>query len=347
MLNATTRCLVWIHLSFAVWAGVVRAQQANPEDEVIDAIRQLTDIGASDQRRIADWVEFQLENFTGFTALRTRFNEQYGHPNNSPQFQLQLAVQTARIAVTQFAKPDLHPEIAHSLAQLLNDMNRPESLPGLIAGLKSSDAQARYLCAKGLAARKASIAGDKARLDQVVQALREAGLGESSPVVLGRIYEALAYPGQVAAVFDSYVSLFDNRLALRRGQAVIADGAEVHAFGFFRMRGALGALNAEQESQLVRRLAVFLRHDAERYNTPHLEFYEVDKLERLLDGEEAILSELAGKEKGGRIREALSAGGHGNREAVLREAYKWIGDPETKQPGALNESPWDVAIGAP
>ncbi|MGB2988252.1 MAG: hypothetical protein WBE26_20475 [Phycisphaerae bacterium] len=347
MLKAATGYVAGIYLLLALWSGAVCAQQANPEDEAIDAIRQFTDFGAGDQRRIGEWVEAEVKKFNGFTAFRDRFKGQYGDSTNSPQFRLQLTTQTARVAAERFARPDLNADVAHALAQVLTDMNRAETFPGLMAGLKSSDARARYLCVKGLIAQRRSIAADKAKLDQTVEALREAGLVELSPVVLGRIYQALAYTGQVSTVFDAYLSVFDKRLDQRRGIAVIADGAEIYAYEFFRTSAVLGALDAAQKSQLANRLAVFLRMDAERYNSPGLQFDEIDKIERMLWILEEIFEELVGGGKGGDIREVLQSGGFTERASILKEAYRWVGNPETNESGALNEAPWNIPSGAP
>jgi hypothetical protein len=333
-------------LFFGLWSGAVSAQEISPEDEVINTIRPRTDIGESDQRRIADWVEDSVNKFTGFTPFMTRFKTQYENPSNSPQFRTQLAVQTAQAEVKQFAKPDLNGELAHALAYVLALMDKSETVTALVAGLQSSDGRARYMCAKGLAAQKTSIAGDKGKLDQVVTSLRQAGLAESSPAVRGRIYEALTYAGQGESVFNAYMAIFDKRLTERRGEAVIANGAEIYAHEFFRTGAVLGALDAAQKSQLVSRLAVFLRIDAQRYSQPNLQFDEIDKIERTLDAVEEILTALVGA-NGGKIRDVLQAGAYDDRASVLKEAYRWVGNPETKETGPVNEAPWNVPAGAP
>ncbi len=345
MLKAATRCVAWFSLSLAVSTGIARGQDVSLDD-ALDAMRQRTEIGASDQATIADWVKKRMNMFSGFTTFRERFKARYTHERNSQTFRVQFATQTAQVAAQRFASPDLTPETALSVAQVLVDMNAAETLPGLLAGLESSDAGVRYLCAKGLIGIKSAVAGDGTGLNQTIQALRKAGLAESDPVVLGRIYEALDHPDQVAAVFDTYLALFDGRLTVRRGQAAVADGAEIYAYEFFRTPGVVGSLNAEQKSQVVARIAVFLRMDAQRYNTADLRFAEIDKIERMLDGAEEILVGLA-VPNGGNIRSQLVASGHQNRAAVLQEAYKWVGNPVTSQPGALNGAPWNVPIGAP
>lgn len=353
--------VAWVLCLPLLLVGPVQAQ--TQEDENVNTIRQLSQISAADQRRIADWVQVQVDTLaaipgeerqTAAAAFRKTFKTQYENPANSPPFKAQLAAQTATIAALQFGDANLDQWIAYALPRVLVDMGGIETSPGLFAGLKSKHEPTRFLCAEGLSALKSVITSDKAKLDQAVAALKEAGLAESSPIVLGRIYLTLAYPTQVPTVFDSYIAIFEKRLTDRRAGAVTADGAEVEAFEFFRTSGVLAALNQNQKEQLARPLAVFLRMNAERYTTPALgrdgtglDFYEVDRLERSMDSVEAVLAELVGAGKGGKIRDEIAAAGQDRQAEVLAEAYKWVGDPQSKEPGALNTAPWNVALGAP
>ncbi len=361
MRNGVTCQVAWVLCLPLLLVGSVQGQ--TPEDETVNTIRQLSQIGAADQRRIADWVQVQVEKLAATpgeerqkaaVAFRKTFKTQYENPANSPPFKAQLAAQTATIAAAQFGNANLDQWTAWALARVLVDMGGIEASPGLFAGLKSKHEPARFLCADGLSSLKTAIAADKAKLDEAVGALKAAALTESSPIVLGRIYQALAVSSQVPTVFDTYIAIFEKRLKDRRAGAVTADGAEVEAFEFFRTSGILAALNQNQKEQLARPLAVFLRTNAERYNTPALggegtglDFYEVDRLERSMDSVEAILTELVGSGKGGKVRDEIAAGGQDRQAAVLAEAYKWVGDPQSKQPGTLNEAPWNVALGAP
>lgn len=356
MRNRVVIRVAWVLVLPLLIVGPVRAQDTTPEDETINTIRQLPQISAADQRRITDWVQVQVDKLSATpeagrqaaaVAFRKTFKTQFENQANTPPFKAQLAAQTAAVAATQFGNTKLDQWVAFALSRVLVDMGGIETLPGLYAGLKSKQDSARYLCAQGLSALKTAIAADKAKLDEAVGALKEAGLAESSPIVLGHIYLALAHANQAPAVFDAYRALFEKRLKDRRGGVVMADGAEVEAFEFFRTTGVLAALNQDQKAQLAGSLAVFLRLDAERYNTTGLEFYEVDRLERMMDGVEAILAELVGPGKGGKIRDEIAAGGQDRRAEVLAEAYKWIGHPQSKEPGALNAAPLNVAIGAP
>ena len=367
MLKRITFSVICLFVPFGFLVGAAHGQgEQAGEDEVVDSIRRLTTISPNDQQRIADWVRAKVDALGAmpeqdrpgaFKRYRDVFRDQYRNSENSEPFQLQLAVQTASVASSEFAKPDLDPTVAHVLARALVDMERVETAAGLIAGLESTSAVVRLLCANGLAARRDAIAADPQLLGNAVQALRKAGAVETQPVVLGRIYGALAYANEVPAVFDAYIDLFDKRLERRRGSAVIADGAEDYAFEFFRTGGVLAALNAGQKAELARRLAVFFRLDAQRYNQADLAppkeestidagFDERDKIERLLvSNEETLLALVTRGEKA--IAEELKSGGYAQRAEILQHVYKWVGHPETKERGILNEAPWNVDVGAP
>jgi hypothetical protein len=355
---------VWVSLGSA--PSVLFGQPAAAdEDEIVGTIRRLTTISQQDERRIADWVRAKIDKLISvpeqerpgeFTRFRTIFRDEYRNAANTAQYKTQLVVQTASVASAEFGKSDPDPTVGHVLARALVDMDRAEGIAGLIAGLKSGNPVVRLLCVGGLAAQKTAIAADNQLIQETVNALRDAGLAESQPVVLGRIYRALAYEGQVASVFDAYLALFDKRLTLRRGPAVIADGAELEAYEFFRSGAVLNALNAGQKQQLAGRLGVFLRLDAERYNDPALvapedravpdmSFNERDVLERMLVAGEAVLSGLTNRAAA--IAGELAAGGHGRRAEILAVVYGWVGDPATQERGALNEAPWNVPVGAP
>ena len=350
MTRLSTRCILALTLCLAVASSATMAQQPGPEDQAIDQIRQLPTIGANDQQRINDWINAQVGKFTDFNAFRKRISDQFTHANNSSQFPAALATQTAVVAAAQAAAPDMNLRLARAIAQSLYDMNLPETFPGLIALLGSKDAATRYLCASGLSMRsvKRAIAADKAKLDRTVAALRTVGSTETDPVVVGRIYEALAFPSQTADVFDAYLALLDHRLTARRRPGSVADGAEQFAYAFFLEPNVVAALNANQKAELAKRMAVLMRLDAQRYIALNLNFSEADRIERTLWSAEELLSGSAMLgSTAGKIRKALQAGGQKNSAAVLEEVYKWVGHPASNIPGALNAAPWDVPIGAP
>ncbi len=379
MLKRTTLSLILLGLSLLFSSRAGWAQETSPEDENVNAIRNAPVISANGDRLIAQWVQAKVDKLaaapeTDHLGALAEFRKAFaGYDDagaNSEQFRTHLAAQTAAIAARLIGKNPTSLIVARSLAHVLAEMNertpRTETFSGLVAGLTSPLQVVRYLCAKGLAALRGGIAADKAKLTEGVAALGGAGLVETSPIVLGRIYLALAHRNQVDAVFDAYMAVLDKRLTFRRGSAVIADGAEYEAYEFFRKANVLSALSNDQKAQLVRRVAVFLRLDAQRYASPDLQgnrktdeeedrpkvvvdfevYREGVRLEQLLDGGEAILEAIVGS-AAGTIRAELRAGGHSRCRQVLQQAYLWVGNPQTKAPGALNKAPWDVEIGAP
>jgi hypothetical protein len=339
------------------------AQEASPEEAAVSAMRSQDNFGSGDQRRIREWIQPQIDvlaatagqsdddRWAAYKVFRATLKTQFENPQNSRAFSAELARQTAQIATGDFGRADADPFVTGGLARVLLDMNRIETQPALVAGLKSSVEAVRYLSARGLAELRQAIANDAVKFNEVVGALRMLVLTETSPVVLSHAFRALAYSGanQVPTVFEVYMAAFDRRLEARRGGAVAADGAEVEAYEFFRAPGVLETLGNPQKVELANRLAVYLRLDAERYATPDLKFYEIADIERLLDGGEAILSSPAmlGANAGGTIRDALDRVGHEGCTEIPPQAYLWVGDPTSNTPGALNAAPWNVPVGAP
>jgi len=323
---------------------------AQAGNATIDTIRDLNTINPGDQQRIADWIEGEVKDLVAdvaakkpeaFSSFRSRMETQFTHNKNTPAFKTQLAAKMATVAVKELSNPATHPTVAAAIARVLVDMEAEDTIPGLLAALKSSASAARFLGARGLAALQDAVSKNKSKLAEVAAALQAAGASEADPNVLSQIYRALAYRGQVVDVIAAYMAILDARLTARRPRPEIADPAELDVYEFFRMPGAVTSLNADQKAQLVQRLAVFLRLDAQRYDTPNLSQSEMIKLERTLEGAEAVLS-LIVPGKPAVVAEELGKGGK-----VLSQVYKWIGDPSTKETGILNAPPWNVPVGAP
>jgi len=333
------------------WAAM--AQDIAPEDANIDPVRSLPSIGAADQRVIADWVQAKLGILSAEAAkdadaamlsARKVFGDLFTRNGNTPAFQAEFTKQTTEAFATQLAKTELKPAVSRPIARILADLNRSETIPALIAGLKSNDAPTRFLCARALAAQRSVISADKTELDRVVAAIKQTSVQETSPVVVSQLYAILSMPQQVATVFDPMLGIMEKRLESRRATGMIEDGAELEAYEFFRAPGVAAGLNAEQKGRLVNVLAGFLRFDAERYQVAKLTTTEIDALVRCLDAIESILSDLG--LKGGDIRNELSSGGHERRAEVLNQARLWIGDKEGNKPGGLNAAPYNVPLGA-
>lgn len=351
-------CDVWLMMvPVVICAGVAIAQQPSREDAAMDTIRGRASLTSNDVARIGDWINAEVGKLEGglegdspgpLPSFLARFADQYSNTANTPDFRTQLVAQTNTLAVTKLPQANVSILVARGLATVLVDFKRIEAVDGLLAGLSAKNADVRALCLAGLRDLRTAIEGDAAKLPQVVQTLRQAGSKETDSTVVAGIYSALAYENQVALVFDAYMDILEKRLALRRGPAIFAPWAEVELVEFFRLPSVVNGLSQPQKTQLVGRLAVLFRADAQRYNAEEFkDYYEKDGLERRLPGIEAILVAVVGGGNSGRIRAKLEKGGHEQRAAILIEAYKWVGDPGEQTQGTLNAAPWNVPIGAP
>lgn len=367
MLRSTAlRTLVLACLSGLIFMpSPTRAQAGGVE--VLDAIRARTTLSDSDRDQIKRWIDAEVDKLKGaqtpldakwLTATRSIFVSQFDNSANSEPFRDQFVDRFAAVSAERFATPDIKPGLAFALALVLVEFDRVQSVPGLIAGLKSKDAGARLQCVKGLAALRGAIAQDDDLFRAVVAALKDAGLAEEHPVILKRIYLALAYTGRVGDVADVYFELFDRRLQYRGGPAVIADGAELEAYEFFRTPGVADALNADQKIKLVGFLAVFFRMDAERLNdsdfapAPNqgggaVRFRELDTLQRMLSAVDAILRTLVTPATPAipTVDSKLMAGD--SSLSILQLVQQWVGEGEAGKAGQLNADPWKVPAGAP
>ena len=108
------RCC-WLALSIpTIMVGVAHGQVNTCSNANIDAMRGRANIGASDQRRISDWVQAQVDGFKDWATFRDCFAKQVSDSGNSPQFTTQLVTQTAEIAVKQFANLAFGTDAAHA-----------------------------------------------------------------------------------------------------------------------------------------------------------------------------------------------------------------------------------------
>lgn len=345
-----TRCPMMAFGLSLVWTASLPAQPAPCDDEMIAQIRSLATLGALEPERVQSWIRCQVDQLifevtkvpADFTKFVGRLDAQFSNPANSPAFKTLLATQLGLVSATELPRPELHPMAGTAIARVLVNMEVVETLPGLLAGLKSKTPAVRYLAARGLNQLKPTLARDKARLAEVVSAIQSAGITEGDSVVVSHLYRALAYPTNVPDVLPAILAILDARLQARRSRTT-SDGGEIEALEFFRSDGVLTALNAEQKNQLAQKLAVFLRLDAHRFAAPDVSSQEKLLIERTLEGLEAVMVLLTGKPA--IIAEEFARGG--TDSAVSTAVAQWVGDPSSNQQGILNAAPWNVPVGAP
>ena len=133
------------------------------------------------------------------------------------------------------------------------------------------------------------------------------------------------------------------------------------AYSYFRR--VAGQLTAPQNGELVRRLAVFLRLDAERYSARWagevLSVGEQQSLESRLGAAEELLGVIVGNGRGGDITAKLEYSfsktvgvvqDPAKKDTMLKALALWVGAADadgTPKAGILNDAPWNVPTGAP
>ncbi len=338
-----------------VWSAVSAAPAAaqNPFDEQIEAIRGQNTFRATDKGIIRDWVGWEVaalkKGTVNAAGFRVHFARMRTNPPSSTALVTEFVGQTALVAGTAFGDDQFPAPAAMVLGQVLYSFDHVATVNALLAGLKSSSPAVRFLCAKGLSKRRADFVANAGRLKQVIQAVVAAALVEKEPTVLGWLYRALAIRGRTGDgdLFGGLMKILDARLAVRRGGAIVVDGAEVEVFEYFRPVAA--QLGQDQKEKLVLRLAVFLRMAADRYPADDVRFEEQVYIERTLESIEDILQSITGTTGG--LRRAIESGRRGDdqvRAAVAAAAMAWVGDDQDDQKvGVLNSAPWNVPRGAP
>lgn len=339
-------------------------------DALIDAMRDLRQISASDKENIAEWIRAQaaaVENAgedqknEAFVQARTAIEDSYENSRNSEAFKDAFAEQLGNVAQQWFGNQTADPMASMVLARALRDVSRVETAPALLTGLKSASVATRFLCLRTIGALQSTIAGNNSLFPQAVAALRDLGVSdaEEQPVIVAYVYEALGFPGRVGDVFDEIMEVLAARLQHRR-DAAKADGAEVALYRYLLSdsAAALNALSRDQKSQLAKSLAVLFRMNAERYNDQALAptppekvdtaFDERDAVERALVDLETIFMTLVGRTgQTGRIESILRDQGWEGRSQILDEVGKWVGNADANTQGTLNADPWNVPVGAP
>ena len=341
-----------------------QGQPPNPNAAALDPIRNRDPFPTTSGRLIEDWINWELGNIASsgqpdaYKIYTQRFVSQLTNSGNSASFVGALAGQATGVAKAQFARPNLNLNVAICITRSLVELNRIEVVDGLLVALSSDVEGARFLALRGLENLRPAIAAQNDELTEVVAELRTAGVKETNPVLVGHVYMALGFPSITTEAFDAYVAILDQRLKTRRGGATVVDGAEIEAWEYFRTPAIASALNNQQKTPLVQKVAGFLGLDAKRGAKLHAQreallatnpdsfnpdlFKELDRIERCLDGMDELLASVTALPGGGDVRKALAAGDWND---ILAQVARWIGDADTNATGALAAAPWSVPAG--
>lgn len=330
-------------------ARVCLAQNAqNPLDVNIDQIRRLGAINDEDQQRIQRWIEWEVDRLSGGDSSQMKpfletIARQRDNSGNSAAFKAEFGRQLAAVAVARLQNAETKLWSAVGLARALKDWGTVDTVEGLLAGLKTTLPAVRFLSASGLADLIRGIAADNALRGRVITALQAAGVVEDDAVVLMSIYKALAYRNHSGEVLPAYLAILDAKLDGRREGNGPSTSPELPALQY--LNAVKSQLNNQQRADVVARLAVLLRLEAEQLQVANLQFARKAELEETLWLLEELLADLSQQQAQNLVRNEIRNGSGPN--AILQAVWQWVGHEQVQPEGLLNKAPWDVPVGAP
>ena len=318
-------------------------------DEQLEDLRRRTPAGDNDTRIIDNWLQIEFAKITAPNSsggFRKKLHNVRNEAATTPAFRDALAERIGAFAQSELAKgPDLPLPAAQELVWAVIDADDPRAQPGLAEALRFGRQPVRYLGAKGLQALRDRIATEVGKVQPFIDMLKQAGVQETNGVVVERIYRAMMLPGAPAGVVAAMTEILDARLDRYRQGAVLVDQAEPAAIEFL----ANVTLTQDRGARVVRRLAVLLRLDVERYAAGRFVAGQQDAVERRIYVCEGLIEQIAGPGPGAgkapNVRGVMVAGGVAVGASMKFELNNWVGAPGTQ--GVLNTAPWSVPVGAP
>ncbi len=331
-------------------AGVsLWAQPVTDNDEVDELRRRAPAGGGADERTLDDYLTTLIAELStapdhpvAQRSFRERLSRLRDAPDTTPEFNRFLAQRLAQLAATEFAKGKTLPtHTAHSLALALIDAGDKRIAPGLTAALRYPDQPVRYHAARGLRRIRDDLTSNpQDEIAPVVAELQAAGVQEENPYIVENIYLALSFSSPTPEVFGAFVAVLEARIQRYRNGAALANNVETTALDYL----AGVSIPDQMKVPIVRKLAVLLSLDVERFAQGKLLVGEADMIARRIDTCESLLERLTGRNSGD-VRTKMQTGGPTAAVDMQLELLKWVGAPPQEQ-GALNEPPWNMPLGA-
>lgn len=335
-----------LFLIVATSGGAVFAQA--PPD--IDSLREQNSISSEDRQRIAQWVEGRVADMEASPGDADRIagtvREMVSKLDRAtPAFRTAYTEEISKAARSRFVSAP--PTVKRALAEVLQSLDDPAAIDGLLAALQSDDVISRWRAASGLIALRDRV-GPAA--PNVLSALEQAARSEHHELVRRVIYRAMLIPDRL----DDGLAKLSSALASRRQQleagSPTAFQAETALFGMLaRTDSPLRNADVRGRADLTRVLAQYLTIAVGRYSSLPADGSALNReaLERLILQTEAALRvsarEVAGGNNAPDVTAAMTAGGADRASKMQGELAKWVGAEGTT--GVLNQAPWDVPVG--
>lgn len=351
---------VWLWAWSVVIAGGAAAAVAqpavSPEDEALNTLR--AGIPRESDNIIVDrWVQAELTKLRGALSneilipgalkeFRDRFDAQYNHPDNTPEFRKKFAERVGATFANEYRKgQELNPVVANAMARQLLRMQDLDTREALYVGMASNDQVVRYLSGQALVKLQPQIAGDPQLTAQALQQISQAAQSVVNGVVAASLYQAAALPGREAEAVPVILEIMDARLAsMRKNEGELTRG-EVPAIAYLDQADQSGKLDQNLRAQAVARLAPLLRIHTERFGAQGVGEEERAAIAETISLTESLLKRITRPDPAPDVAGKMQGDDPNAPINMQIELIQWIGGPETQ--GVVNKAPWSVPAGAP
>lgn len=342
-------------LFLVVLSAILLAREAFGQ-ATIDDLCKKSELSRDERTRVESWVEDQAGAYqrakreVDRKKVRDALLKYTKEGEATPAF-LEVYGQVAASKMTAMVEADDR-TLAHQSLLILSEIKAAGTREAYIAALSSKFAEVRYQGALSLSQLR-SVLRKPDEYGPVLEALGQAGAGETEPLVLGPIYEAIdmlqgeaRFEGR-ADVAKALIATLEGRLAGLSSRKKKDEKADL--LGLLLVGKAGAALKGEaMQARLALVAARYMKYLVERYE-------QIGP-----DGGGATLAVVAEACESSLAAILQSAGGgasppgEGSRVAkrmrdkadakVVREALaSWIG--ADGKPGVLNGEPWSVPAG--
>lgn len=336
-MSAIRHLSIWL---VAAACGVAAAQDPAAQNP-LTALQSKSSLSEDDRTAVRNYLQEQIGQIVGGDPLAaTEAVERIREVSTGSEgYREALAAIAVQLIGPAYKQAELLP--ATQLITVLDLLNAPATAETLLEALRDERVAVRTAAAVGLRDLRKKLALQGAPVvSRVIDALREVGVAEASPAVLGVIYHAMNYVGAVPnppnpeGNAEQVLRLLDTRAQAYAGGSPAAEGAEYE--GLLVISGMLKQLDENEKRELAKSIATMLKYAVMRYTSGDAPLSEVDtrtdsrvqvrlrdQMELLIMKAEDLLKQLLNVQTAPSITAEMKKG-RGQRIVTMKiEMNKW------------------------
>lgn len=356
-LTAAGRTGPWV-LAAIVAVSLARSSLAQQEPN-LDRIRKTPFTTNADRQSVTDWAQRLIDELFSVdkpviagALFYRRMTEDFSAADATPGFKDGLAEILAEAFASRYQPRASGPEATNPVPvvfvlAVLRVYQRPSAFEGFQRALADPAAGVRLMAAVGLGAIREKI--DDQQWTAMLANVQKAGVAETDPVVLGRMYGLLRAQAasRVAAAVPVMLAILDARMTrfeTKGGWPVPADGQAAVWLGD-KTRAINDARTRTNAVRQIGRLLADGVHAFTKQNPP--ETYQT-RLEEAIESTEkglrmSVAAILTNNPLLPDVTKAMLQGGPSRADNMQLELNNWMGTDQV--PGVLNKPPFNFERG--